>query len=166
MLIYGNLKTEKTEILIENYAKLLNEGVSADEILVIVQNSKLKEEFSDEVKKLLKIDALTNFNIFSHFGLCYNKVLEFYPLIEEKITKGKSEPAPKMCGLEASRYIFKNAVDKIVFKGYNSKNSLLHQLLRRWSLITLNALDDNEIAEKTKVLKESFTGDIKNAINL
>lgn len=166
MLIYGNLKTNKTDILIQNYARLLNEGVNSDEILVIIQNSKLKDEFIKKTKKILKIEALTKFNVYSYFGLCYNKVLEFYPLIEEKITTGDVKILPETCGLEASRYIFKNAVDKIQFKGYNSKVNLLHQLLRRQSLITLNALTDAEVNDRTKVLKESFTYDIKNAINL
>ena len=166
MLIFGNLKTNKTEILIEKYSELLNSGVSSDEILVLVQNSKLKNEFIEKTKKLLKIEAITKFNIYSYFGLCYNKLLEFYPLIEEKINYDGVVVSPKTCGLEASRYIFKNAIDKIHFKGYNSKVNLLHQLLRRLSLITMNVLSDDEIKERTKILKESFTSDVNLAINM
>lgn len=166
MLIYGDLNSNKTEILIENYARLLDEGVNSDEILVIVQNSKLKKEFIEKTKKLLKINSLTKFNVYSYFGLCYNFILENYPLIENKINCGKTEIAPNMCGLEASRYIFKQGIDKLVFKGYNSKTNLMHQLLRRQSLITLNALDEDEISARTKILLESFTLEIKNAINL
>lgn len=166
MLIFGNLKTNKTEILIEKYSELLNSGVSSDEILVLVQNSKLKNEFIEKTKKLLKIEAITKFNIYSYFGLCYNKLLEFYPLIEEKINYDGVVVSPKTCGLEASRHIFKNAIDKINFKGYNSKVNLLHQLLRRLSLITMNVLSDDEIKERTKILKESFTSDVNLAINM
>ena len=166
MLLYGSLKSNKTEILIQKYAELLNSGVSSDEILVIVQNSKLKEEFIEKTKAFLKIDALTKFNVYSYFGLCYNYVLDNYPLIEEKISKGEVKIFPNLCGLEASREIFKNAIDKLNFKGYNSKVNLLHQLLRRQSLITLNDLSDEEISEKTKILSESFTLEIKNAINM
>ena len=166
MLIFGNLKTNKTEILIEKYSNLLNSGVSSDEILVLVQNSKLKNEFIEKTKKLLKIEVITKFNIYSYFGLCYNKLLEFYPLIEEKINYDGVVVSPKTCGLEASRYIFKNAIDKINFKGYNSKVNLLHQLLRRLSLITMNDLSDDEIKERTKILRESFTSDVNLAINM
>ena len=166
MLIFGNLKTNKTEILIEKYSNLLNSGVNSDEILVLVQNSKLKNEFIEKTKKLLKIEAITKFNVYSYFGLCYNKLLEFYPLIEEKINIGDVVVSPKTCGLEASRYIFKNAIDKINFKGYNSKVNLLHQLLRRLSLITMNDLSDDEIKERTKILRESFTSDVNLAINM
>ncbi|MCD8024654.1 MAG: hypothetical protein LUE64_03890, partial [Candidatus Gastranaerophilales bacterium] len=166
MLYYGNLSSNKTEILIKNYARLLNSGVSADEILVIVQNSKMKEEFINETKKLLTIDALSKFNVYSFFGLCHNFVLEYYPILENKINKGKNRVLPNLCGLEASRYIFKKTIDKQIFKGYNSKTNLLHQLLRRQSLITLNALTDEEIDKRAKILYESFTGEVKNAINL
>ena len=166
MLLYGSLKSNKTDILIENYAKLLNNGINSDEILVIVQNSKLKDEFIEKVKTKLKVDAITKFNVYSYFGLCYNFVSDNYPLIEEKITKGEASVFPHLCGLEASREIFKNTIDKINFKGYNSKVNLLHQLLRRQSLITLNNLSDEDIKEKTRVLQESFTLEIKNAINM
>ena len=85
MLLYGNIASNKTDILIEKYSDLLNKGINSDEILVILQNSKLKEEFLSKVKKNLKINALTKFNVYSFFGLCYNFVEEYYPLIENKI---------------------------------------------------------------------------------
>ncbi len=166
MLLYGNLNSNKTDILIENYARLLNSGISADKILVIVQNSKMKEEFIEKTKKLLKVDSLTKFNIYSFFGLCYNFVNDYYPICEEKIKQKGAVVSPNLCGLEASRHIFKEAVDKFLFKGYNSKRNLLHQLLRRSSLIVLNALDDDEISERTKILRESFSAEIKSAVNL
>lgn len=166
MLLYGNLKSNKTEILIEKYTDLLNQGVNSDEILVIVQNSKLKDEFIESVREKLKINSLFKFNIYSFFGLCYNFILDYYPIIENKITKGEPCIIPNLCGLEASGYIFKNLIEKINFKGYNSKKNLLHQLLRRQSLITLNALSNEDIKNRTKILKESFSFEINNAINL
>lgn len=166
MLLYGNIASNKTDILIEKYSDLLNKGINSDEILVILQNSKLKEEFLSKVKKNLKINALTKFNVYSFFGLCYNFVEEYYPLIENKIKSPLDTVAPNTTGLEASQYIFKNTINKIQFRGYNSKTNLLHQLLRRYSLITLNNLSEDEIKEKTKILKESFTSEINLAINM
>lgn len=55
-----------------------------------------------------------------------------------------------MCGLEVSQYIFKNCIKNVEFKGYNSKINLLHQLLRRYSLIVQNALEENEIRKRKK----------------
>ncbi len=51
MLIKGNLNSNKTDILIDSCAKLLNQGVSADKILVIVQNFKKKNEFTKNKRK-------------------------------------------------------------------------------------------------------------------
>ena len=166
MLLYGNISSNKTDILIEKYTELLNNNISSDDILVILQNSKLKEEFLSKVKKNLKINSITKFNVYSFFGLCYNFVQDYYPVIENKIKYDAPSISPNTTGLEASQYIFKNTVNSISFKGYNSKTNLLHQLLRRYSLITLNNLDDNEIKEKTKILKESFTTEIHLAINM
>ncbi len=166
MLIKGNLNSDKTDILINHYAKLLNEGVSADEILVIVQNSKKKNEFIQKTKNLLTGDAFTNLNVYTFFALVYNKILENWPLIENEIKDGTSKITPNLSGLEVSQYIFKNAIDEIKFKGYNSKVNLLHQLLRRYSLCVLNALTPDEIKEKSRILLDPFYSDIKNALNL
>ena len=44
MLIKGHINSNKTEILINSYAELLNQGADAEKILVIVQNFKNKNE--------------------------------------------------------------------------------------------------------------------------
>lgn len=166
MLLKGHLNSNKTEILIKSYAELLNNGISADKILVIVQNAKKKAEFIEKTKALLEIDSLTNLNVYTFFGLVYNKILDFWPIIENKIKDENSKISPNLSGLEVSQYIFKNAINEVQFKGYNSKMNLLHQLLRRYSLSVLNALTPDEIKERTKILQDPFFSDIKNALNL
>ena len=42
MLISADLASNKTDILVEKYAELLNSGVPASEILVLVQSGKQK----------------------------------------------------------------------------------------------------------------------------
>ena len=166
MLIKGNLNSNKTDILIDSCAKLLNQGVSADKILVIVQNFKKKNEFTKKIKEKLEIEALTNLNIYTFFGLVYNKILENWLLVENKIKDDNAKITPNLSGLEVSQYIFKNAIDEIKFKGYNSKVNLLHQLLRRYSLCVLNALTPDEIKDRSRILLDPFYSDIKNALNL
>jgi len=167
MLTENHLNSDKTEILINSYAKLLNDGVSADEILVIVQNFKKKTEFIEGTKKLLKKDAITSFNIYTFFGLIYNKILENWMIVENEIKDTSNvKITPSLCGLEVSQYIFKKAIDEVEFKGYNSKMNLLHQLLRRYSLCVLNALTPDEIRARAKILSDPFYFDIKNALNL
>ncbi len=166
MLIKGNINSNKTEILLKKCAQLLNEGISADKILVIVQNSKKKNEFIKQLKESLEINAMTNLNVYTFFGLIYNKILENWVLIENEIKDDNAKISPNLSGLEVSQYIFKKAIDEIQFLGYNSKVNLLHQLLRRYSLCVLNALSADEIKEKSKILLDPFYSDIKNALNL
>ena len=166
MLIINQLNSDKTEILINSYASLLNKGISADKILVIVQNFKKKDDFIQKTKNLLKIDAITNFNVYTFFGLIYNKILDNWPVIENKIKDTDAKITPNLSGLEVSQYIFRKAIDEVKFKGYNSKINLLHQLLRRYSLCVLNALTQDEIKERAKILSDPFYSDIKNALNL
>ena len=45
LFIKGSLATNKTDILVDEYVKLLGHGVHASEILVLVQNSTRKAEF-------------------------------------------------------------------------------------------------------------------------
>jgi len=166
MLIKGNLNSNKTDILIDACAKLLNDGVSADNILVFVQNFKKRNEFVKKIKEKLEIEALTNLNIYTFFGFIYNKISDNWPLIENQIKDKNAKITPNLSGLEVSQYIFKKAIDEIKFKGYNSKVNLLHQLLRRYSLCVLNALSPDEIKERSKILLDPFYSDIKNALNL
>ncbi len=166
MLIKNHLNSNKTDILINSYTSLLNEGVDAENILVIVQNFKKRNEFIEKTKSNLKIDAVTNFNIYTFFGLVYNKILDNWPIIENEIRDKNAKITPHLSGLEVSQYIFKKAIDEVQFRGYNSKGNLLHQLLRRYSLCVLNALTPDEIKERAKILSDPFYSDIKNALNL
>ena len=160
MLIKGHLSSNKTDILVEKYAELLNS------VLVIVQNFKKKAEFIEKTKALLKFDAITNFNVYTFFGLVYNSILDNWVIVENKIKDENAKISPNLPGLEVSQYIFRKAIDEVQFKGYNSKGNLLHQLLRRYSLCVLNALTADEIKEKAKILADPFYSDIKNALNL
>ena len=58
MLIRGSISSKKTDMLIEQYSKLLNSGVLASEILVIVQNSKLKNKFVESTLNQLTVQAV------------------------------------------------------------------------------------------------------------
>lgn len=166
MLIKGHLNSNKTDILIQEYAKLLNKGVAADDILVIVQNFKKKTEFIEKTKTLLSVDAITSFNVYTFFGLVYNSILDNWVIVENEIKDKNAKILPNLSGLEVSQYIFRKAIDEVQFRGYNSKGNLLHQLLRRYSLCVLNALTADEIKEKARILSDPFYSDIKNALNL
>ena len=164
LIIEGTISSNKTNILVKKYADLLNSGVPASKILVLVQNSNLKNKFIDKTLELLKINAIEKLQVYSFFGLVYNTISDNWAFLENRNTYENPVILPNLAGLEISQFILKNILKDIPFKGYNSKKSLLHQLFRRYSLIVQNNLSDEEVDERSKILGESFADDAKLAL--
>ncbi len=165
MLYKGSVKSNKTKFLAQKYAELINSGVNSDNILVLCQNSEKKKIFTDYAKEFLSAPCY-GFKIFSFFGLARYFIEENWPIIENSIKDENAVVMPNLGGLEISRYIFKNCIENVKFKGYNSKNNLLHQMFRRYSLICQNALTQEDVENRVKILKESFSNDAQAAISL
>ena len=165
MIINASSNTNRTDILTDEYLKLLFNGIDAEDILVIVQNSNKKRDFIEKIKQKSKTGNIGSIKIYSFYGLIYNYILENWAVIENSI-KDKKNPKiiPSMCGLEVSQYIFKECIKEVDFSGYNSKTSLLHQLLRRNSLININDLSKEELDLRSKILNESFYKEAQEAI--
>lgn len=164
LILNGSISSDKTNILIERYAELLNSGVLASEILVLVANSSLKKQFIEKTQKLLSIEVIEQMQVYSFFGLVYNTISANWAFLENRNSFDNPVILPNLAGLEISQFILKDILKEIPFKGYNSKKSLLHQLFRRYSLIVQNNLSDEEIDERAKILKESFSDDAKLAL--
>ena len=164
MLISADLSTNKTDYLIKIYAELLNSGIDASEILVLVQNSNRKQEFFNKTLELLKIDCIEKLQIHSFFSLVYNTINDNWALVENINPFDNPTILPNLAGLEVSQFILKDILKDIKFKGYNSKKSLLHQIFRRYSLIVQNNLSDEEVEWRSRVLQESFADDAKIAL--
>lgn len=164
MLVEGSLASNKTEMLIEKYSELLNSGIPASKILVIVQNSNLKNYFLDKTLEKLKINVLEKLEIHSFFSLVYNTINDNWAVLENINPYAGVEILPNLAGLEVSQFLLKDIVKEVQFKGYNSKKSLLHQLFRRYSLIVQNNLTDEDIEWRSRILGESFADDAKTAL--
>lgn len=67
MLISGDISTNKTDFLIKAYADLLNSGVNSSEILVLVQNSNLKQNFINKTLDQLTIKILKSCKLIRSF---------------------------------------------------------------------------------------------------
>lgn len=167
MLLQGTISSDKTQKLVEEYAKLLNSGVDSSKILVILQNSNKKQQFIEETLNRLTIDAMEKLQVYSFFGLVYNTISDNWAKIENQIPDEKnSKILPNLTGLEISQFIMREIISEIKFEGYNSKKSLLHQLFRRYSLIVQNNLSDEDVKWRSEeVLKESFAPDAKKALD-
>ena len=166
MIFYSTINSNKDELLVENFFKLIDLGAKTEEILVLVQNGRKKKKLADKIKKNFKEGNIGNLNIFSFFGLARNFIEKNYPLVENIIKDPNAQVFSHLCGLEVSQYIFKNCIKEVEFKGYNSKVNLLHQLFRRYSLIVQNALNEEDIKFREQILKESYADDVAKAIKL
>lgn len=154
------IKAEFREsLLVEKYLELIDFGVKPSEILVLVQNSTLKRKFSDRVLENIKTESIERLNIHSFFSIVYNTISDNWCFVENSIPSDKSFILPNLVGLEVSQFLLKDILRDYSVKGYNSKKSLLHQIFRRYSLIIQNNLNNDDVRERSKILKESFGED-------
>lgn len=164
MLFCADLSTNKTDFLINAYVRLLNSGVKSSEILVLVQNSSLKQNFINKTLGKLEVNCIEKLQVHSFFSLVYNTINDNWALIENINPFNNPAILPNLAGLEVSQFILKDILKEVPFKGYNSKKSLLHQIFRRYSLIVQNNLTDEEVEWRSRILGESFAEDAKNVL--
>ena len=122
MLISGDISTNKTDLLINAYANLLNSGINSSEILVLVQNSNLKQNFTNKVLEKLTVNSIEKLQIYSFFGLVYNTINDNWAFLENINPYDNPKILPNLTGLEVSQFILKDILKDVKFKGYNSKN--------------------------------------------
>lgn len=164
MLIEGSIASKKTDFLIDKYSELINSGVPASQILVIVQNSTLKNQFQEKVFSRITVDCIEKLQIHSFFSLVYNTVSDNWAFLEDRNIFDNPVILPNLAGLEVSQFILKDILKDVQFRGYNSRMSLLHQIFRRYSLIVQNNLSQKEVEERAEILKEGFSDEASLAI--
>lgn len=164
MIIVGSVASNKTEILIDKYVELINKRVPASSILVLVQNSTLKNKFQEKVFEKLNVDCVEKLQIHSFFSLVYNTVSDNWAFLEDRNIFDNPVILPNLAGLEVSQFLLKDILKDVQFKGYNSRMSLLHQIFRRYSLIIQNNLSQSEVDKRAEILKEGFSDEASFAI--
>ena len=160
-MLFDSYKTQtKNNLLVDKYVGLIKSGVKPSEILVLLQNSTLKRSFASEILDKLDLDSFEELNIHSFFSIVYNTLVNNWCNIENLIPSSeKAFILPNLVGLEVSQLILKDIIKDIEVKGYNSKKSLLHQIFRRYSLIIQNKLSNEDVKERSRILKEPFGED-------
>ena len=164
LIIEGSIESNKTDFLVEKYASLLNSGISSSEILVLVQNSTLKNNFIEKTYEKLTIDCVEKLQVHSFFSLVYNTINDNWAFLEDRNIFDKPVILPNLAGLEVSQFLLKDILKEVPFRGYNSRMSLLQQIFRRYSLIVQNNLSQSEIDKRAKILKEGFSDEASIAI--
>ena len=164
-MLLNFIKAEfREDLLVEKYFELISNGAKPSEILVLTQNSTLKQKFYNRILKNINLKSFEKFNIHSFFSIVYNTLIENWCFVENSISSDKSFIQPNLVGLEVSQFLLKDILKQIEVKGYNSKKSLFHQIFRRYSLIVQNNLSDEEVKERSKILKEAFGEDAEKII--
>jgi len=159
MIINKISDKNNSKIIAKKYTEWIKEGVSPNNILVIAFNATSKKDVISDILKSTEINNLSDFKINTFNGLIYNSVIDNWGILEPKISNTNTRINPNLSGLEVSQYLLKEIIKEDEVKGYNSKKSLLHQIFRRYSLITNNNLTPDEIRKKSKILGESFGED-------
>lgn len=159
MLLNYFKSDKREEILIEKYSSLVNSGVKPSEILVLVQNFTLKKVFTKKVLEKINVSSIEKFNIHSFFSVVYNTLNDNWCFVENSIVSDKSFILPNLVGLEVSQLLLKDILKEHEVKGYNSKQSLLHQIFRRYALIVQNNLTFDDVKKRSKILGEAFGED-------
>lgn len=162
MIFEGNDYSLKTEKLVQSCVKLINSGVNSSEILVLCSNPIKKQRFINDLREKITIPVYGELRVKTFQGLCYDFIPKYYNILSDKFNFSKI--TPDLCGMETSRIFMKKAVSE-GFEDYFSKRNLLQQLFRRYSLYVMNALSKEDIKLRSEVLKESFAGDIENALS-
>ena len=165
MLIEGTLRSQKTSILIDNYVKLINNGVCSSEILVLCLNSSKKQYFINTAVEKINRKVFGELKIKTFYGLVYNAVSDNWPVIQNLAKNGNTKIIPNLCGLELSRDFLSKSIKISGFQDYFSKMNLLHQLFRRNQLRILNVLSDAEFKKRSEILGETFYNDPEKAYN-
>ena len=111
MFIEGSLASDKTELLVDKFVQLLNHGVSASEILVLVQNSTLKQHFIDKTLQKLTIQGFEKLQVHSFFSLVYNTISDNWAFLEDRNIFDNPVILPNLAGLEVSQFILKDILN-------------------------------------------------------
>jgi DNA helicase-2/ATP-dependent DNA helicase PcrA len=169
MLIEGSLKSGKTSFIADKFVELILSGVSSSKILVLCENSHKKDLLISIIKDKLaakNINGLGHIPVSTFSGTVRFAIANNWPIVEKMLSKENDNSViiPHMPGLEITQYILKEIIKNADFSDYFSKTNLLHQLFRRYKLITENCLDNAEVDFRSAMLEETFAGSAKNAL--
>ena len=155
---------DNPELIAQKYIDIINSGGKSSEILVLLSNPVSKKNVLKSIFNFSKSDVLSDLRIYTYNGFIYNTITDNWAFIDSQIKSGTPAILPNLSGLEISQLLLKHILKENEVKGYNSKKSLLHQIFRRYSLIVNNNLSNDEVKERSRILKESFSDDAEAVI--
>lgn len=119
ILIEGDTKSGKTELLKQKYIEMINSGIDSNKILVLTANRIQAIKFKDN----LTLEYSTEKRIYSYFGFVQHELNKFWPTILKKSKKiNKQRISPTFMTFEASQCLMGKTVE------YYRKQGLLGEL--------------------------------------
>jgi hypothetical protein len=157
--LLGPAGTGKTATAVARLLRLVDLGIPADQILILVPQRTLAQPYYDLLRQPA-FPAGSSANIVTLGGLAQRMISLFWPLIAEPAGFGHIDQPPTFLNLESSQYYMARLVKPLLAQGYFETihldiNRLYSQILDNLNKAALVGFDYLTISER---LKSSWVG--------
>lgn len=169
MFIDAPLGSGKTDLIAKKYSELIYSGTKTSEIIVLCNNQTNRIKLLEKIREQLIINNFeggADLRVYTFNGLVRNSITNNWVLFENLIPQnfGHTQISPEMGGMGNSLFLINKCCERANFSDYRSGLNLMHQLMRRYTLIVNNNLSKEEIKQKSHLLGETFCEDANIAI--
>lgn len=153
IMFCGPTGSGKTSHLLENYRKLLDAGVSSDDIQVFVLNGRQAAWWKDNVKSVRSGSLYIN----TYFSFVQRELRRFWHVVEAGMTEGQPVLEPVFLTIETAQYLMELCIDEMRrqgrflderFRSHPTRMAL--QLTETMQIAAISRIDACEIAERLK----------------
>ena len=140
--------TGKTSNLINEYKGLVRNGISTDNILVLVSDSSQVSRF----RLAIDLPVTGQLNIFTYWGFIQAEITRYWNWVEEKIYGGSSSARPTFINAEVAHYFISTLVSRV------RSNGMFDGLVANSSQIGIQVLNNLNLAVTSGLgVEESFS---------
>lgn len=156
ILIEGDTKSGKTNLLIKKYIQMIDDGIDSDKILILVANRMQAIKF----KENLIPKYLEGNRIYSYFGFVQHELNKFWPVILKKSKKiHKLNTLPTFMTFEASQCLMGKTVEHYRKQGFLGELNISNEDISKKILsnildASLNNLVYTKIGDRLKSFGE------------
>ncbi len=161
LFLEGNAGTGKTTVAVNRMLRLLDEGVSADEILVLVPQRTLALPYHHALRTV-ELPPGGQVTVTTMTGIAVQMVELFWPLLAKQAGFASPDVLPTFLSLETSQYIMAHVISSLIDEqGYFEsvtidRNRLYSQILDNLNKAAVVGFSYTEIGDR---LQEAWLGD-------
>lgn len=153
IMFCGPMGSGKTSRLLDNYHKLLNEGVSSDNIQVLVLNRRQAAWWRDHVHTARSGSLQIN----TYFSFVQRQLRRFWHVAEAALQEGRPVLEPVFLTMETPQYLMELCIEEMRRRGrFTDETFRSHpvrmalQLTETMQIAAISRLDARDIAERLK----------------